>query len=330
MRVTNIETTRRFLELVNQQRFNLSEVQQQLSTGIKVATPSDDPGRAGTIAQFNSTLERISRHKERMGYATNILSQQENLLAQTNDLLVRARELATQGGNGTMSVEGRQQIADEVWQIRDNLVALANTTVQGRYIFHGARDDTPPFVEAGYANPATGSPSERYIYDITAAGYDQTRSVNITDSLSVRINTPGNQIFSNAIAAVERLGRALDGYDTLPAAPALPDGTGNAFTFPQDYDLQTADILEAMDLIETARSTEVGPERSDIAGRVARIDLASGILDTVKVDTENARAAIRDTDVVEAASLFQNYQTSLEATLASGAQLTRLSLLDFI
>lgn len=332
MRVTNLQTTRNFIELLNKQRGLLEDTQHQISTGLKISRASDDPGRSGTIAQFQATLQRLERHKERIAYATNFLNQQEGILGSSEDLLIRAKELATQAANGTMSVESREQIAEEVWQLRDSMIALANTKVQGLYIYHGAQDGTPPFEAQTYTPPGAGNgpESERYVYDTTPAGADQTRSVAITDSLSVRVNTPGNEVFTNAIAALERLGRALEGYTTNPAPPALPDGTGGTFNFPADYDAQTADITEAIELLDSARLDDISRERTDVAGRLARITLAESMLDTVKIDTENARATIQNVDIVEASSNFANYQTSLEATLASGTQLTRLSLLDFL
>ncbi|MCC6221200.1 MAG: flagellar hook-associated protein FlgL [Deltaproteobacteria bacterium] len=330
MRVTDAQITRSFIAQIYRQRNALIDVQREVSSGIRVANPSDDPAHAGTIAQFQSSLQRFEQHKERMSYVTNLLQQQESILASSGDLLIRARELAQQGANETLSEEQRRTLGDEVFQLRDALVSLANSKVQGRYIYGGADDDDPPFDSATYVNPATGAASERWVFDSADAGQDVTREVSITDSLSVRVSTSGQDVFENSIAALERLGRALTGYRTEPEdLSTLPDGNGVAFNFPAEYQEQTEDILEALDLVESG-ADEVKTERASIGSRLSRVQVASEIMDIATIDTQTARQAVQDADIFEAASKLANFQTNLEATLASGAQLSRLSLMDFI
>lgn len=332
VRISNMQRSSSFIDRIFQNQISLQQVQSELSTGLKVINPSDDPGRSGSIAIYQEAINRIDRHKQRIAFGTNMLEHQENTLDQANNIIVRARELAEQAANGPYDPALRAQIAEEVFQLRDQMVALGNTTFQGIYIYGGADDDDPPFDSVQYAqaplNPALAA-DRRYFYDADP-GSQVTRTIDISDSETVRVVTPGDQVFSLAIGSLEELGRSLAGYRTDLDVNSLPDGNGLAYTFPGDEAMQTAHILRALDNLEIARVEDIGEERTRVGARIGRMETVSSTLDSLKLSTEKARASIQDSDPIDAASRFQNLETQLQALLTSGAQIQQLSLLNFI
>lgn len=331
-RTSNLRVTENFVADLTRQQLALENSRKEISTGLSVIDPSDDAGRAGSIASLQNNLQRLDRYQQRISLATNLLEQQDGLLESAEQILVRAKEIATQGANETLGAQERGLLAIEVFELRDALVTLANSTVQGRYIYGAGDDDDPPFDASTYTNPATVTdPAHtRYVFD-AEDGTSTTRTVQISDYSSIRVNSAGDGIFENAITSLERLGRALSGYRTTPEdLSGLPDGGGVAFTFPDEYTEQTADILECIDLIEDARSNDITVERSSVGGRLSRLAEIHSINDSVKINVETSRSAFQDADIIEAASLFQNLQVGLEGALATGASINRLSLLDFI
>ncbi len=331
-RTANLQVTRAFIASFQNQQLSLEASREQITTGRKVNDPSDDSGRSGTIAALQETLRRLELYKDRMNIADNLLAQQEGIMNSAEQILVRARELATQGANETLGVDQRATLATEVFELRDAFVTLANTRLQGRYIYGGADDDDPPFDATTYTNPADPNDpaSVRYIFD-NEAGTALTRSVQVNDSSAVRVTTSGDDVFTNGIIALERLGRALSGYRTTPEdLSGPPDGGGVPFVFPTEFEEQTADILEALDLVEAARANDLAIEKASIGSRGARIEEARSINDTMLLNVEQSRSTYQDVDIVEAVSDFQTLQVSLEATLATGATINRLSLLDFL
>lgn len=310
----------------------MQSLREQVATGYKIINPSDAPGKAGTIVQFQNLINRLDRHKERISYAENMLTQQELVVSDAADLMVRAKELAQQVTNETYSVEQRRQLATEVWSIRDAMVAAGNTRVLGKYIYGGNDDDDPPFDlgPAPYTNPpgASVSANRHYIFD-AEQGTANTRSVNITDDEILRVNTTGT-IFNSAINSLERLGRALEGYRTTPEqSTSTPDLGGVAFTFPADYHAQTSALQNALDQIDTSKDAFI-TEQSDLGARMNRLTQARSLVDSVREATEKNRVDIQDADLAEVASNLSNLQTSYQALLATGAQLQNLSLLDFL
>lgn len=348
-RVTNQQAISSFVDQIFRQRGDLESARQRVATGIEIALPGDDPGRAGTIDFLHNTVTRLQKHQERITYARNFLEQQDATLGSAQDIVVRAKEIATQGASENMGTDERRILSEEVFALRDQLVNLANSQYQGVYIYGGADDDDPPFDQfpvpppgtfvagysgPGYVNPATGGASFRYGWD-REIGTAVTRSTQISDFETVRMNSDAS-VWEKPVAALERLGRALAGYQTLPDLPlnspgtaAVPDGTGAAYTFPTDRGAQTAQILRSIDELEYSR-TQVLTEQTSVGSRLNQIDQASKILTSVIDSTDKARADLQEADPFEAATKFSQLQNSFQALLASGAQINNLSLLDFL
>lgn len=325
MRVTGIGKQLVANILANEER--VAELSEEVSTGLKVRTPGDST-QSGTVAQYRSALERYSGFRDRIKTVDSFLTFQEGILSQANDLLIRAKEIAAQGANETNGPSERDQLAAEMFQIRDQLVSLANSTYQGRYIFGGDDDDDPPYDAATYTNPSTGSASQRYVFD-AEAGTSGVKTVAITDDLSMSISTPANTLFDNAIQGLERLARALDGYDTQPTSGA-PDGTGNAYTFPTDFATQSQAIRNAMDQLDTARKTDIIPGRTTIGGKLKRLETAESLINVLEFNSKEVLGRLQDADVAESASALLTAQQALQASFTVSARVLNITILDYI
>ena len=335
VRVTENQMARQLLVQIQRNRAAVDTHQTQISTGLKVLDPGDS-NFSGTIAQLNGVLERNEGYDRRIKTLQGSLQFQEDILASVTEQMVRAKEVAVQGANEVLSPTERFSLGEEVMQIRDQLVALANSTYQGQYIFGGAVTNTPPFTDQAYVT-GNGQTLERYVYT-TSPGGQLTQTVQVSDTLTVDVNTPGDQTLQRAIAAVERLGRALQGYDTEPVAvtaglpdyTVLPDGNGVQYTFPADFSLQTTAIQNAMDLLDQARERDLIPERVNLGSRLRRLDTADELRELSDYSTREVLSDLRDADTVEAATNLQLSQTALEASLAVSSTVFNLNILDFI
>lgn len=327
-RVTDSQSVRGLLTGVQRQRVLIDKLGQDISSGYKVRNPGDSSD-AATIAQFHQTLERYEGYKNRIAAVQSYLVFQDDALKDVNEVLTRARELATQGANEPNGVEVRLEMAEEVWELRDHLISIANTKYQGKYVYNGTVDDQVPFTPLTYTVPASGSASQRYVYDIgNNSGTQENKTVQISDDLNIVINTPGDGVFEDAIAALERLGRALSGYRTTPAT-GIPDGGGTAYTFPDDLEEQTADIQATIDMIDAANAL-VEIERVDLGGRMRRIETAESVMELHETTAIEALSKLQFTDMAEAATQLSQAQYALEASLTVSAKILNQSLLDFI
>ena len=324
-RVTESTMARAVLTSILNNKEDVAKYGEEVSTGIKVTYPGDS-NMSGTISSYQETLRRVEGYNQRITTAQSFLNYQDEILAETGQVLVRAKEIATQGANEVHSPQSRPLLAEEVFQLRDHLVSLANSVYQGKYVYGGAADDQAPFGLSGtpYTVPASGPASEMYIFG-TAPGITTTRSVNITDNLAVTVNTPGDQVFADAIRALEHLGRALSGYTTN--TPPTPD---TAYTLPDQLNQQTQDVASCIDEVQDVMTNDINTERASVAGRLRRLDTAVSVLNTTKSEGQTMISHLQDADISESASALSLAQTALQASYTVTSRVINLTILDFL
>jgi flagellar hook-associated protein 3 FlgL len=159
------------------------KTQNQIATGKRVTTPSDDPVAAARILRLEQEQSAIVQYQKNIDSAENSLMLEETQLDAVTNLLFRVRELATQAGNGALSQSERKGIAAELETRLDELFSLANTrNSSGEYIFGGYRGEQAPFVNSGDGK-------------FTYRGDDGQRYVQISDSTRVPTGDSGHAVF---------------------------------------------------------------------------------------------------------------------------------------
>ena len=122
----------------------LSILQQQASTGLRLLNPSDDPAATRvccwyrrsrtTASKRNSAISRTRRHQAERQRVEPGRDQQ--------NLRLRAQDIALEGNQSDQG----EVLAQEVDGLIDRLLTIANTQHDGQYIFSGTAVKTQPFV----------------------------------------------------------------------------------------------------------------------------------------------------------------------------------------
>lgn len=142
------------------------DTQEQMSTGRRVLSPSDDPVAATKIMQITQELEITDQYQKNINIAENNLSLQESKLSSVNSLIQRAQELALKAANtATLTKNDYSIIATEVDEQLKELLNLVNTkNANGDFIFGGYKTGAAPF--NGDANSGfryNGDEGQQYI-----------------------------------------------------------------------------------------------------------------------------------------------------------------------
>src|SRR5258706_8693858 len=119
--------------------------QQQLTTGLRIANVSDDPDHIGSLMQVRTNLAQAQQTASNLGRVKTETDTAESALSNAVKLLENVSTLASQGQPTTQTAETRNQIAGEVGSVLEQMVAIANSSVDGRFIFSGDSDQTPPY-----------------------------------------------------------------------------------------------------------------------------------------------------------------------------------------
>jgi len=133
------------LQMQNQQG-QLAKTQEQVASGKRIVRPSDDPIGSVQALELGRALQKTDQYDRNATMAQNRLQTQESTLTEVGDILQRARELTVQGANGSQGNDSRQFIANELRELRESLIDLANTKdASDNFIFGGYRGDGQPF-----------------------------------------------------------------------------------------------------------------------------------------------------------------------------------------
>jgi len=149
MRVTNGMMVNNLLRNLNKNISRMDKIQQQMASGKKFVNPSDDPIGVSRSLRLNTEVAAMEQYKRNAEDAQSWFSTTEMAVSNVNTILQRAKELTVQAATETNSVNERNVIAEEMKELKNQLVQLGNTTYAGSYIFSGFKTDKPLFAADG-------------------------------------------------------------------------------------------------------------------------------------------------------------------------------------
>lgn len=126
----------------------LQTQQQQLTSGKRVSTASDDPTGAARAERALASIGRVDANQRALEASRNSMTLAEGALGDANELLQQARETMISAGNATYSDAERQGMANKLQGIREQLLTIANRSDgSGGYLFSGQGSANPPFLD---------------------------------------------------------------------------------------------------------------------------------------------------------------------------------------
>lgn len=162
---------------------SLLKTQQQISSGRRILSPSDDPVAAARALDVTQAKSINAGQAEVRNNARSTIGLADSQLESVSSLLIRVRELAVQAGNGALSSNDRSSLAAELRSRFDELVALANSTDgTGQHLFGGYQSSSRPFA----GSVANG---------VSYGGDDGMRTLKVSDSRLLPISDSGNDVF---------------------------------------------------------------------------------------------------------------------------------------
>lgn len=294
-----------FLAGVQNLQARITTTQKQISSGFRIQDASDSPSQAADVVGLGTAVSSLEHYLTNLGRVTAETTSADTALSTAITLINRARQLAVQAANSTTTASERQAIAVEVKNIQQQIVGLSNTSVEGRYIFGGDQDQSPPY--------QFDAASARGVDKLTT----QTASRVIQD-------TSGLTVFSAQTAAV-----IFDAQDSLGAPTA-----GNVFVALQSL----VNSLNANDQAGTATALTqlqagadwLNQQQAGYGAAASRLTDETNLSNNVLTSLRTRLSEIRDTDVVQAATELSLETTAQSAAFSAQASVPRKSLFDYL
>jgi flagellar hook-associated protein 3 FlgL len=240
MRISTSQIYDRGVAGIEQQQSTLSRTQQQIASGKRIQTPSDDPVGAAQSVALTQSKQRLAQYSANIDGSKDALAQNDSVLSQITEVLQSLHTLTIQGGNNALNDTDRASLAADAAGRLQELIGLANSQDgNGGYLFSGFASDTQPFVT---------SPSGAIVYN----GDQGVRTLDVSPARTVPIAYNGSAVFEHirtgngsftASPAATNAGTGVISAGTVVTPSLLPGHTYN-LQFNVSGGVTTYDILD--------------------------------------------------------------------------------------
>ncbi|MFH1982204.1 MAG: flagellar hook-associated protein FlgL [Pseudomonadota bacterium] len=300
MRITPNQISNTVTGNLFQRAGKLVDAQTRVSTQKRINRPSDDPAGMSSVLNYRKTIASIDQYQRNVGVAKTRLDIVETTLGMADDLVNQAKRITAANASGSSDAASRAIAADQITDIRDQLLGLANTQQNGVYLFGGRKTDTPPFT----ADPATGVIT--YVGDNTA-GADARYIVGENSEVSVRAN--GAEIFTGAEDVFALMADVVG---------ELSSGAPDTAVI-QDRQNRMVDAIDQLRQIRAGNAATYG-----------RLESTENQLSRFRLGFETALAETEGVDLAEAILDLKAEESAYESALAASARVIQPSLLKFL
>ncbi|WP_161950339.1 flagellar hook-associated protein FlgL [Clostridium thermosuccinogenes] len=143
MRTTNNMLINNMMFYMKSNLERVSKYQTQLATGKKITIPSDDPIVAARALRFRTDVSQVIQFQSNAKDANSWMDMTEDALGKMGNILQTIYNKAVEAANtGTQGFDERNSIRQEIMQLKDQIIHLANSSYAGRYIFSGYSTDS--------------------------------------------------------------------------------------------------------------------------------------------------------------------------------------------
>jgi flagellar hook-associated protein 3 FlgL len=268
----------------------LQDAQDRLSSGRQVRKLSDDPTAVGSAVQVRSSIGRSAQYIRNVDDGLARLATADTALQQIADHLGRIKDLAMQARSGAIDSVERAAVAEEMVQLRAQIIATTNATYLGQPVFGGT-------TSSGLAYDSTGS----YLGD------SATIERNVAPGVRVAVNLNGSTVFSTGVVSLHDAVQ-----DLIDSVTSDPSTIGD-----------NADVLD--DHISTLQFG-----LSEVGGRVNRLEALKSHTDESIASMQQHLSSIEDIDLERAMIDLQTREVAYQAALSAIARVIQPSLVDFL
>ena len=283
-------------------RADMQGIQEKISSGNKINRASDDPMGAVNLSAAKEQQMLIDQFTKNSDVAFMRLDLSDKTLSEFTSVLTRMTELGATAGNGIYDGFGHQAILQEMEQLFEVAVSLANTTDSlGRPLFSGRSSVDVPF-------------SKNVDGSIEYHGDRGKHSVQISESLNVATGVDGGSTFmrieteNGRRSVFDILQSAMNSIETAAQIHGQANGGNRSrleFTLPSKME-------------EWSFTLSGNKGSAEITARIARDNLGDLVSEINKFTTQTSVAAEIDeetgdmilTDVTEGEIIIQDITIS--------------------
>ncbi|WP_437888078.1 flagellar hook-associated protein FlgL [Phytobacter sp. V91] len=287
------------------------EYGEQMSTGLRVNRPSDDPIAASQAVVVSQAQQQNEQYKTARTFANQKISLEESVLSQVTTAVTAAQSTIVKAGNGSLSDDDRASTATELQGIRDQLMNLANSTDgNGRYIFGGYKTSDAPF------DTTTGAYS----------GGDEAISQQVDAARTMVIAHTGEQVFQSATSNAVK---ESDGSVESDVFKILDDAIAALKVPVSDDEAAKETSQAAMDKANRGLRNSLNnvlTVRAELGTQLDELDKLDALGDDRSLSLTQQMSDLVDVDWNSAISSYTMQQAALQASYKAFSDMQGMSL----
>lgn len=282
----------------------LLKIQQQVASGRRILTPSDDPVGAARALEVTQSQSINTQHGVNRQHAKSALVSVEGALESATSLLLDVKTSIVTASNGSLTDSQRGFLATELRSRFDALLSIANSRDgMGNYQFSGYQTATPPFAETATGAQYQGDQGQRLLQ------VDATRQMAISNPGQAVFQGGGQDIFNT-----------LKDLITLLQTPVVTPADAAALSSGLTLAGSNTDL--ALDNVLTVRAS--------VGTRLQEIDALDFAGDDRNLQYSQTLSELQDVDYTQALTQLSQQQFIFEAAQRSFVTVSGLSLFNFL
>jgi len=268
----------------------------ELSSGLRVSSLSDDPLAAAQSSQLATAISRDDTFSQISSSETSLLQVTDSTLGEVVAQLTSAVTLSVSANNSTNNASNLSAIAQQLTGIRDQVLSLANSSYQGSYLFAGTQGATAPFTLNSATSPAT----------VTYTGDASLKYIQTPNGQSLQTNLPGSSVFASAFSALNQV------------ISDLTSGAASASTLSADSSALTSAL------------NQVSTQRSLLDSSLSRLQSAATYNQTEETQFKAQQITLVSADQASVATQLKSTETQYQALLSAISTLGSKNLFDYL
>jgi flagellar hook-associated protein 3 FlgL len=285
MRITQSEISRNFLADLGSLNGDLASLSRQVSSGKRLTDHKDSPAGSAELVFVAKSEGEIDQYRFNSDAGTLYLGVADSTLNEVNNLFTSVYAKGSQAASESINDDARAALAQEVRSLREQIVSLANSQVNGRYLFAGSAGSSAPFSLEGDA----------VVYN----GDDAASSIRVDAGLDVPMSFAGSEVFNSVFGVIDALLAGIGSNDV-------------------------AAIKESLEEFSSALSG-LSQVRGRIGAHMGTLESVKARLDTRETSLKEQRSRIEDADMAQAVVQLNQTQTALDAAMSAGASVLQQS-----
>lgn len=302
MRITPNITMQNSLYNIQRSRSLMDGIQEKIASGRNYNRPSDDPVAARLLVGINDKLTAGEQYDNNIKKADIWLRMTNTAMTGMHDYINQAKSLAASISSGSTDVNIRNSAISQLQAIKQQLVDMGNTQLNGVYIFGGGNGtslSTPPFT--------LGTP-------VVWNGDTTELKVEIGPGSTEKMNMIGSQLL---------MAGAGDPYGSI-------DVFGTIDQLITDITANNIPGIQAGNQALYQAGIQMESAQTVVGTRLLRLDGAAKMNASTQNTLQTVFGNVQNADYAKLAVEMSQQQTAFEATLSSTAKISQMSLLDYL